>query len=238
MLEVVDQLINTAMSAITSGSPVAIITLFLVVALTECGVPFPFILDGVLYFTSYEAAASPLHILFVMCIVFLGREFGASIIYWLTRLLGNAMIYWFGKRYKQLKYNWASMTSRLSTQAPMPIAVVRITGLMTLVSVISGAMRIRYLSFVIGVALSALFFDGSLIILGLVTKYGFQYIGFKPSFWQVAVGLIVVMSIVMIIFSLRSRKSKQKKLQITPKNGENGDVQGNGGNSADTGLKV
>jgi len=223
MLEVLDQLINTSMAAITSGSPVAIITLFLVVALTECGIPFPFILDGVLFFTSYEAAASPWHILFVMCIVFLGREFGASIIYWLTRLLGNAMIYWFGKRYKQLKYNWASLTARLSTQAPMPIALVRVTGLMTLASVISGAMRIRYISFVSGVALSAAIFDGSLIILGLVTKYGFQFIGFKPQFWHVAAGLIVVMSIFMIIVSLRSRRKARQKKSTEPNGQDKGD---------------
>jgi len=206
MFEIIDELIKTAMTSITSGSPVAIITLFLVVALTECGVPFPFILDGVLFFTSYDAAASPLHIVFVMFIVFLGREFGSSVIYWIVRLLGNAAIYWFGKRYKRLKYNWAQMTKKLSTQAPMPIAVVRITGLMTLASVISGAMRIKYTSFVAGVALSALIFDGSLIILGLITKYGFQVIGFKPSFIHVAVGLIVVMSIVMIVMTIRSRR--------------------------------
>jgi len=206
MFEIIDELIKTAMTSITSGSPVAIVTLFLVVALTECGVPFPFILDGVLFFTSYEAAASPWHIIFVMFVVFLGREFGSSIIYWIVRLLGNAAIYWFGKRYNRLKYNWVQMTKKLSTQAPMPIAVVRITGLMTLASVISGAMRIKYTSFLAGVALSALIFDGSLIILGLITKYGFQFIGFKPSFIHVAGGLIVVMSIVMIIMTIRSRR--------------------------------
>jgi membrane protein DedA with SNARE-associated domain len=206
MLEFIDQLINGAMSAITSGSPLAIITLFLVVALTECGIPFPFILDSVLLFTGYETEASIWHILFVICIVFLGREFGASAIYWITRLLGNAVIYWFGKRYKRLQYNWVSLTSKLSSQAPMRIATVRITGLMTLASVIAGAMRIRYAAFVSGVALSALIFDGSLIILGLVLKFGFLAIGFKPAVWHVAAGLIVVMSIVMIVFSIRSRK--------------------------------
>jgi membrane protein DedA with SNARE-associated domain len=206
MFEFIDQLISSAMTAITSGSPLAIITLFLVVALTECGIPFPFILDSVLFFTSYDTGASIWHILFVICIVFLGREFGSSVIYWLTRLLGNAAIYWFGKRYKQLRYNWASLTSKLSTQAPMPIAVFRISGLMTLASVMAGAMRIRYTAFVAGVALSSLIFDGALIILGLITKYGFSYIGFKPSVWHVAAGLIVVMSVVMIVISIRSRK--------------------------------
>jgi membrane protein DedA with SNARE-associated domain len=67
-------------------------------------------------------------------------------------------------------------------------------------------MRIKYTHFLAGVALSAVIFDGSLIILGLITKYGFQFIGFEPSVIHVAVGLIIVMSIVMVIMTLRARR--------------------------------
>jgi membrane protein DedA with SNARE-associated domain len=213
MLEWIDQLISTAMTAITQGSPLAIVTLFFVVALTECGVPFPFVLDSVLFFTSYQAGVHIGHILFVMFIVFLGREFGAAIIYWLTRLVGNAVIYWFGKRYKHLKENWAQLTVRLSSQAPMAIAMVRITGLMTVASMVSGAMKIRYFHFFLGVALSAVIFDGALIILGLITKYGFAVINFTPSVWHVAVGLIVIMALIMVISRLISRRKEKLKKQ-------------------------
>ncbi|HJX03053.1 MAG TPA: hypothetical protein VJ488_00695 [Dehalococcoidia bacterium] len=202
MLEWIDQLISMAMGAITQGSPLAIITLFIVVALTECGIPFPFILDSVLFFTSYQAATNPWHVVFVMLIVFLGRQFGAALIYWLTRIAGNAVIYWFGKRYKYLKHNWAQLTLKLSSHAPMAIAVVRITGFMTLASLVSGTMKIRYPSFFLGVTLSALIFDGALILLGVITKYGFKVIGFTPSVWHIAVGLISIMTIVMIVMKL------------------------------------
>lgn len=211
MLEWVDQLISIAMTAITQGSPVAIITLFFVVALTECGIPFPFVLDSVLFFTSYQSGVHIVHILFVMFIVFLGRQFGAAVVYWLTRLLGNAAIYWFGKRYKHLKENWAQLTLKLSTQAPMAIALVRITGMMTLASVVAGAMRIKYSRFFFGVALSALIFDGALIILGLITKYGFAVINFTPSVWHVALGLVVIMCLIMVISRLVSRRTAKKK---------------------------
>lgn len=201
------------MTAITQGSPLAIITLFLVVALTECGVPFPFVLDSVLFFTSYQSGVQIGHILFVMLIVFLGREFGAAIIYWLTRLVGNAVIFWFSKRYKHLKENWAQLTVKLSSQAPMAIATIRITGLMTVASMVSGAMKISYAQFFLGVFLSALIFDGSLIILGLITKYGFAFINFTPSVWHVAAGLIVIMVLIMIISRLISRRNEKRKKQ-------------------------
>jgi membrane protein DedA with SNARE-associated domain len=234
MLEWVDQLIATAMTAITSGSPWAIITLFMVVALTECGIPFPFVLDSVLFFTSYQAGIDIWHILFVMFIVFLGRQFGAAIIYWLTRLLGNAVIYWFSKRYKHLQENWAQLTVKLSSQAPMAIAMVRITGLMTVASMVSGAMKIRYTQFFFGVALSALIFDGALIILGLITKFGFSFIDFTPSVWHVAVGLIVIMVLIMVISRLvkrRSEKKEKEKKAIAEAN--KSATSDNGGNDAD-----
>ena len=234
MLEWVDQLISTAMTAITTGSPLAIVTLFLVVALTECGVPFPFVLDSVLFFTSYQAGVSIWNILFVMFIVFLGRQFGAAIIYWLTRLLGNAVIYWFGKRYKHLKENWAQLTVKLSSQAPMAIAMVRITGLMTVASMVSGAMKIRYIQFFFGVALSALIFDGALILLGLITKFGFSFIDFTPSVWHVAIGLIVIMILIMVISRLISKKrSAARKKKGIAVSEENQSVSSdNGGNDA------
>lgn len=215
MFTFISQLISTAMTAISQGSPIALLTLFLVVALTEAGVPFPFVLDTVLFFSSYQANVSPLHILFVLFIVFLGRQFGSGIIYWVTRLLGNVVIYWFGKRFRHLRQNWETLTEKLSSRAPMAIALTRVTGLMTLASVFSGAMRIHYASFVIGVSLSAIIFDGSLIILGLITKYGFQVLGFTPSYWFVIIGLIVIMSIVMGIVTWRACKNIKKDKNST-----------------------
>ena len=145
-------------------------------------------------------------IIYVFVIVFLGRQFGAGLIYWLTRLLGNVIISWFTRRYKKAEKNWENVTEKISTQAPMPIALVRLTGLMTLASVLSGAMQIRYISFFLGVAFSALIFDGSLIILGLITKYGFRFIGFTPSVWHVALGLIILMSIFMVVVTIINRR--------------------------------
>jgi membrane protein DedA with SNARE-associated domain len=211
MFEFIDQLITAAMGAITSGSPWAILTLFFVVALTECGIPFPFILDSVLFVSAYQANVNPWHIVIVILIVFLGRHFGSSLIYWATRLLGNVVIYWFGKRFKHLRQNWESLTEKLSSRAPMAIAITRVTGLMTLASVFSGAMRIHYASFAIGVSLSSLIFDGSLIILGLITKYVLQVFGITPpSTWQIIIGLIVIMSIVMGIMAWRERGKFKK----------------------------
>jgi membrane protein DedA with SNARE-associated domain len=206
MFEWLDQLIQGAMMAINQSSPYAMVFLFLVVALTELGIPFPFILDSVLFLSSYQSGMSLLQILFIIFIVFLGRQFGAAIIYWLTRLLGNAFIYWLGKRSPSIKNNWGRIVEQISTQAPMAIALTRVTGLLTLASVVSGAIGVRYTSFVLGVTLSAVIFDGSLVILGLLTKYGFQLLGFTPSTWHVVIGVIIVTAGVMVGIQYFTRK--------------------------------
>jgi membrane protein DedA with SNARE-associated domain len=211
MFEWLDQLIQGAMMAINQASPYATITLFFVVALTEVGIPFPFILDSVLFLSSYQSGMEPLQILYIILIVFLGRQFGASVIYWLTRFLGNAFIFWLGKRSPSFKNNWGRIVERLSTQAPMAIAITRVTGLLTLVSVVSGAISIRYTSFILGVTLSAIIFDGSLVILGLITKYGFQLLGFTPSTWHVVIGIILVTAIVMFGIQYMTRKRLMNK---------------------------
>lgn len=211
MLPLIDEIISMSLTAITQGSPLAIITLFSVVVLTECGIPFPFVLDSILFLTSYQAAQAPTHILLVMLIVFMGRLAGATLIYGLTKLLGNAVIYWFGKRFKYIRRNWDQLTIKLSSQAPMAIALVRLTGLMTMASIISGAMKIRYLYFFLGIVLSSLIFDGSIILLGLITKYGFKLIGFVPSVWHIALALIIVMTVLVLTIRHTARRTLNKK---------------------------
>ncbi len=49
-----NELVAIAMDAVSQSSPGAVVALFFVAALTEVGVPFPFVIDGVLFVTSYQ----------------------------------------------------------------------------------------------------------------------------------------------------------------------------------------
>jgi membrane protein DedA with SNARE-associated domain len=165
-MEWIDSLINHAMAAIGQGSLAANVSLFLIVSLTEMGVPFPFIMDATVIITSFQNGILSPQVGQVFLVVFLGRQFGAGIIYWLTRLLGTAFIKWMQKRFPTLMSRLTSLETKFGNKAIWAIAIARISSLNTVASMASGALRLRYYKFAAGVALSALIFDGALIIIG------------------------------------------------------------------------
>ena len=206
MFDWLGELFSIAMTAVYQGNAAAMVSLLSLVALTEAGIPLPFILDSVLFFTSYKNGPLSIQVLIVLLTVFIGRQFGANVIYWLTRFLGNAFISWLGKRYRSLQNNLDRLEARLSNHAVPAVIVTRLTGLLTLASVASGAVCMRYHYFIVGVALSALIFDGVLILLGFITRNGLDLLGFTPSTWQVIVGLVIIISLVWVIFHLVLRR--------------------------------
>ena len=199
------------MTAVNEWNPGAVVTLFLVVALTEGGIPLPFILDTVLFYTSFQYGPVSVQVLSVFLIIFWGRQFGAAIVYWVTRFLGTTFFNWLGKRFPSILTSLGNIDEKLQTNAALTVAIPRLAGLMTFASVTSGALRLRYSSFVLGVGLSSVIFDGSLILLGYLTRQGFNYLGFSPHPWQIIVVLIVIICMVWLIrYYFVRRKSHQK----------------------------
>ncbi len=103
MMEWFNSLLAIATNAVAQNSFGALVALFLVAALTEVGVPFPFIIDGALFITSYESGLFSFQVLLVILALVLGREVGATVIFWLSRFVGDAFINWLGKRFPKLK---------------------------------------------------------------------------------------------------------------------------------------
>ncbi len=206
MFDWLDQLFAVAMDAVNQGNAAAMATLFFIVALTEIGIPFPFILDSVLFFTSYSAGPLSIQLMVVFLMVFLGRQCGSAALYWLTRSLGNPLINWIGRRFPKVPSTLEKLQTNLSSHAIMAVTIPRLTGLLTLVSIASGTIRLRYSYFVLGVALSSIIFDGALIVLGFITRQGFEYLGFTPSAWHVIVALVVVISLVWVVTHVLIKK--------------------------------
>jgi membrane protein DedA with SNARE-associated domain len=165
-MEWINTILDQAIAAIGQGNIAAMFALFLVVALTELGIPFPFILDATLVYASYQTGIISSEVALVFLVVFLGRQFGAGILYWLTRLLGNAFTHWLGKRFPTIPKRLTALETKIGNQAIWAITIARLSSLLTVASITSGVIRLRYYNLVIGVALSSLIFDGTLIIVG------------------------------------------------------------------------
>jgi membrane protein DedA with SNARE-associated domain len=218
MIDWFNSLLAIATDAVAQNSLEAMSALFLVSALTEVGLPFPFVIDGALFITSYENGLFSFRVLFVILALVLGRVAGASVIFWLSRLVGESFINWLGKRLPKLKLSermvW--LNTKLRKRAPLAVAIARLTpGLLLPASIAAGYCGMRYYQFIVGILLASIIADGALVIIGFATKYGFNILGFTPATWMVVVVLAFV--ILLIWFGrwlwLRLRAHKKSSLK-------------------------
>ena len=233
MLTWLAELAALAGEAIYEASAPVLLALLGVAALTEVGFPFPFLMDGVLFYTGYITTHVLVRIGLIMLALFTGRVIGASAIYWLARLAGNSFLGWLGRRWPKILTNLDQLKKklglrpagavaavrvavrvvafdvlRMALRVPGTVALARLTpGLLTGVSVASGAIAMPYWQFVLGILFASLVADGALILSGVVAGLGVQFLGITPSPWVFAIGLIVVVALMVLIprFVLRRR---------------------------------
>ena len=211
MIEWLNELVSGAFGALGQGNPLSLLILFLITILTEAGVPFPFVMDSVLFVSGFKTGTLTLQLALTMLVVFAGRQVGASIIYWLFRFPGTAITTWFEKRFPSFHSKLQNVTEKLHSRAVTGIALTRLTGLLTLVSGASGLLRVRYIRFIAGVALSSLIFDGALVVTGILAGSKLQQYGYTPTTLQVILGCMLMVVCIMLIQLVITRLKNNKK---------------------------
>ena len=78
MIVWLDELISGAFDALGQGNPLSLLSLFLVTVLTEAGVPFPFVMDSVLFVSGFKTGTLTLQLALTMLAVFVGRQVGVT----------------------------------------------------------------------------------------------------------------------------------------------------------------
>ncbi len=206
MIAWLEEIAGSALTAVNEGNIAALFSLFLITGLTEIGIPFPYIVDTVLFVSSCQSRALTPQLGVVVLVVFLGRHFGSSVIYWLTRILGNALLSWMSRRFPRFHKRYDRVTYRIHRRAVLGIAITRLMQLLTLASVASGAIKVRYHHFLLGVTMAAIIFDGALIGLGILAGHGLQRYDIVPSVLIVILGFIVVIGLVYGSWQLLQRR--------------------------------
>ena len=187
-------LISQALSTLNQGSIYALAALFAVLALGEMGVPFPFVLQGVLFFIGYQIIqGATLKLVPLVLVLITGRLFGAAIVYFLSRFLGNSFINRLRKRFPRWQSRLDILKEKLSTRGPLAVAIGRLTpGLLVPTSLTSGTIGLRYGYFAVGIILSAIVWDGTFIASGIVLARGTQHLGLAASPWLILGGSAAV----------------------------------------------
>jgi membrane protein DedA with SNARE-associated domain len=196
-----------------TANPNGLLALFLLAVITDIGIPVPFILDTILILAAYRASLSVSHewtpVISIVVMLFLGRQVGSGILYFLSRSIGKKFLNWLNRHIPSIGRGLDSFKMRLNHWAPLVIVTGRLTpGLLQVTSVASGACRLRYLDFALGIAFASIIYDGILIFLGFIAAHGPKSGDVNFTDWVVIAMVIIVCILWPIVFVLARRSKK------------------------------
>jgi membrane protein DedA with SNARE-associated domain len=208
MIEWINGALSTLSTSISVDNPGGLTAIFFLTVSADIGIPFPFVLDTILFFTTYKMGAFSLPVLLVITMLLGGSLLGTSIIYWVSRLLGTRFLNWVTKRSKFLRRNLDQFQNRLGKWTIPVIVAARLTpGLMQVSSMAAGMVRIRYYRLVLAVVFAFIIYDGTLILLGTLARLGFKEVGPEYSAW-IVIGFVAIMTVIFVTIHLVRRRSK------------------------------
>jgi membrane protein DedA with SNARE-associated domain len=208
MIDWINGALATLAASISVDNPTGLIAIFFITVSCDIGIPFPFVLDTIVFFTTYEIGAFSWPVLLVLMMLLGGRLLGTGIIYWISRLLGTRFVDWVGKRSKFLRRNFEQFQNRLGRWTIPVIVAARLTpGLMQVSSMAAGTMRVRYYKVVLAIIFSSIVYDGTLIILGTLARLGLKNVEPEYSAW-IVIGFVGIMTAIFVAVHLIRRKVK------------------------------
>ncbi len=208
MIEWINGALATLAASINVNNPGGLAVIFFLAMSADIGIPFPFALDTIVFFTTYKMGALSLPVLLVLMMLLGGSLLGTSVIYWVSRLLGTRFADWVGKRSKFLQRNLERFQNRLGRWTIPVIVAARLTpGLMQVSSVAAGTVRIRYYQVVLAIVFSFIVYDGTLIILGTLARLELKDVGPQYAAW-IVIGFVAIMAVVFVAIHLIRRRLK------------------------------
>jgi membrane protein DedA with SNARE-associated domain len=186
------------------------------VAIEEAGVPFPVPADTAIVVMGaqvYRGVANPFAIVIV---VVCSATAGASVLYWIARLIGPSVLDRFGRMLHITPQRRDRAEQWIRRYAVPAVVIGRlIPGFRIVVTVVAGTARTSFLAFLPSAALSALIWV--LIYMGLGWALGSQYEKFSSAIdADPRVGLLILVSaigLVAAIVAFRLRKRLLKRLR-------------------------
>jgi membrane protein DedA with SNARE-associated domain len=157
--------------AVGLNNPLGLGLLYLMGVLTDIGIPLLFTLEIFLLFASYDTGPLSTQVILIVVMLLLGRESGASILYWISLTLGEPFLHWLQKHFPWLLRGIRQLRTRVQQRTTLMVVIVRLTpGFLQIPSFIAGSLRLPYIKFASGVAISSLIYDLGLVIFGFVAS--------------------------------------------------------------------
>jgi membrane-associated protein len=160
------------------------VLLFLVVAIGEIGFAAPAILEATFLAAGVRLAHGDPDLVSLFAVTIPASMLGASALYWPSRAAQGPLfglvsrLPWIGHE------RWERARVRIQGASAPTVALLRLLpGFLVPVTVVSGASRLRYRTFVAGVALSDLIWNGTFLALGVIMGRLFPQEQRAHAFW-------------------------------------------------------
>jgi membrane protein DedA with SNARE-associated domain len=200
------------------SNPSGLAILALLAAITDIGIPVPFILDTILMLTAYKVCISAYPhwtpVIMIVIMLFIGRQIGSGILYLLARYLGYAFLKVIKKYFPSIGHVLDSFKERLHHWAPLVVVTGRLTpGLLQVTSIASGTIRLRYYFFAAGIAIASLVYDGLLILLAFIASRMHKVSDENFTSWLVITMIVLVCVLWPVLFVIiKSRFKKHNQV--------------------------
>ena len=211
----INRVLSEVLLEVQQGSPVVLLTLVGISAITDMGITTLAVIDAVLLYVGYQSGPWSLQALLVVLAMTTGRMLGASVIYWLSRRLGRRFADWLGRRLPALRNRLKTITGRLGVHQSLALVIARFTpGLLLPASVASGMLRVSYESFLFGIALYSVIADVGLLLVGYLGRRGTIIAGIAPEAWQIVAAsfilVVLISAAVILVQRLTGRRTVGK----------------------------
>lgn len=184
------------------------IPLFFILFLGEMGVPFPAVLQAILLYAGYQLSLGQVRVLPLLAVAQVGRQAGSGCVYLLARSLEAPFLHRYGRLFQLPGHRLEPGVLKLHLPAPLAVALGRLTpGLLLPTSLLSGALKVHYAAFAIGIAISAIIWDGTFVALGaLLGRHLQQYSQTLTVLYPLLILVLIVVLLVAVgrfVLSLR-----------------------------------
>ncbi len=216
-INILDQFIRL----ISVENPAGLLVIMTLAISADVGLPIPAVVEPTLFLLSYRAGPLSIPVLLFVAALQLGRQIGTAILYWPSRLLGGKSLGWVSEHLGGLGRKLAEQTMQFSkklgserrhrTRVIGLITVGRLTpGLLPVVTVGSGILKLPYAFLVIATVISGLVYDLTIIFLGYLAKIGLSSIAPDVAVWVALAAIIVLASLPFFFSFLKNRRRNRK----------------------------
>ena len=217
MIDFITGILDKIAAFISAENPAGLLAIAGLAVLADIGLPVPVVVEPALFLISYKSGPLSVPVFLFIGALHGGRQIGTALLYWLSRFLGDRFLSWLcglGRIGARISDRTEKVKKRIEGNKRVRVLIVqtitigRLTpGLLPLVTVGAGILKISYLFMAIAVVISGLVYDLVIVFLGYLARIGLKNIDPHMATLMVLAIMVLIILLPFLITLLRRKKN-------------------------------